>query len=378
MLRKAPRERLNRVFALLVVAIALWAIADVGIRTAATSDTALAWARISGFGWIFIGAIFLHFVLVLTKRERILDNKLSYLALYGPGILFLGMVWLTGEIYSGMQQTPLGFATIQERGFLAAIAYVGVALVLSTYCCFGAYRRFTGPEKAQVGLIGVAALVPIVGGTLTEIVLPLMHISTYELATVLLLPTVIIFTIAIAKYKLLTLPPITRFFIPAPEAYLSTKPKYKLEVGRSYLIKEHEPDRSVRMLIDQIKHSIPGLWITSVDPRLIRKKYDLNRTPILYVDAERPPGEARLSISQPAQIKKLVQGQLTRVRGRSVVFVDCFEELVMANDFKRSLDLIQELGKICSEHASNLIVRVDPAAFAKKQLAAIEKVGTLP
>jgi len=374
MLYKGPRERLNRVFALLTAAIAFWAIADVGIRTAAASDIALAWARISGFGWIFIGATFLHFVLVSTRREKILENKLSYLALYGPGIFFLGILWLTGEIYSGMQQAPLGFVAIQGRSFLAAVAYVEVALILGIYCCFRAYRGFTGIEKKQAGLIGVSVLVPVVGGTLTEVVLPLMKIKTYELGTTLLLPTVIIFAIAIVKYKLSTLPLITRFFIPMPEAYLPTKPKYKLGVGRAYLIKEKGPDHSVRLFMDQVTHGIPGLWITSLHPRVIREKYDMNRTPILYVDAKRPPGEARLSITQPTRIERLVQSQLARVRERAVVMLDCFKELTVANGFEKALDFLGKLNKLCSENNSNLIVQIDPSKYTKQQLAAMEKV----
>jgi hypothetical protein len=311
-------------------------------------------------------------VLVLTKRERILDNKLSYLAIYGPGIFFLGLLWLTWEIYSGMQQVPWGFASIQERGFLAAVAYVEVALILGSYYCFQAYRGFTGLERKQVGLIGAAALVPIVGGTLTNVMFPLMDIRVVGLATMLLLPTVIIFVIAIVKYKLLILPPISRFFIPTPEAYLSTKPKYKLEEGRGYLIKEEKPSRGLTIFMDQTKHGVPGLWITSRHPKEL-EKYGLRRTPVLSLTSERIRGEVTLPPGKLDRAKALVSNYLLRTRGRSVVFVDCFRELVVVNGFKRTLDFIQGLGKICSENASNLIVRVDPAAFTKRQLAEIER-----
>lgn len=72
--------------------MALWAIADVGIRASPTTDIAMTRSRPAGSGWIFIGPTFLHFVLLLTRREQILSNKLIYLALYGPGIVFLGTI----------------------------------------------------------------------------------------------------------------------------------------------------------------------------------------------------------------------------------------------------------------------------------------------
>jgi len=171
------------------------------------------------------------------------------------------------------------------------------------------------------------------------------------------------------------LPPISKFYIPLPEAHLSTKPKpkHKLKVGQSYLIEEREPDRSVELFVDQITHGIPGLWITSLHPRTIRKKYDLNRTPILYVGVERPSDEVGLSITHLDRVKALTLSYLTRVPGGSVVFVDCFEKFVVANGFERALSFIQELGKICSDNISNLIVWVDPGAFTKRQLAEIER-----
>jgi hypothetical protein len=45
----APRERLNRVFALFTAAIALWAIADAGIRIS-TEDIAMTLSRFAGSG----------------------------------------------------------------------------------------------------------------------------------------------------------------------------------------------------------------------------------------------------------------------------------------------------------------------------------------
>ena len=72
-------------------------------------------------------------------------------------------------------------------------------------------------------------------------------------------------------------------------------------------------------------------------------------------------------------VKTFVQNQLAQTRGRSVVAIDSFKELAVANGFKWALKFIQELQKICFEHASNLLIMVDPEAFTKQQLAEIEK-----
>lgn len=368
---KGPRERLNRIFALLAAAVALRAITDFGIRAASTSDVALVWARISGFGWIFIGAIFLHFVLVLTRREGGLDNKLRYLALYGPGIFFLGMLWLTGWVHPGMQQVSFGLVTIPGQGFVAAMLYVLVVSILGIYYCFNTYHKSAGLEKTQVGLIGASAIVPVVGGTISGIVIPLMGIVVYKLWIIFLLPAVILFAVAVARYKLFALPPLSRLFIPTPEAQRKTKLGSRLKPGRSYIVK---PDCAPAIFKDLVTHDIYGLWITTSHPRKIRKKYGLAKTPILYLTSGRVSGEA---VAPPNRLDKaigVVSNYFFARPRRSFVFVDCFKELTMINGFEKALDFLKGLAELCSQNNSNLIVQMDPSEFTKEQLAAIKKV----
>ena len=60
-----------------------------------------------------------------------------------------------------------------------------------------------------------------------------------------------------------------------------------------------------------------------------------------------------------------------------LVMVDCFEDLVIVNAFKQSLEFVKQLSRICFENDSNLVVRVDHNKFTKKQLELIEKTLAL-
>ena len=61
---------------------------------------------------------------------------------------------------------------------------------------------------------------------------------------------------------------------------------------------------------------------------------------------------------------------------RSVIFVDCFKVVVLANGYERAMGFLKELKKTCFENKSNLIVQIDPSELTIKQIAAIEKVIT--
>jgi len=372
----APRERLNRVFVLFVAVVALWSIADVGIRVSPTTDTAMMWSRLAGSGWIFMVPTFLHFVLILTKREQVLGNKLSYLALYGPAIIFLGMAWLTEIFYSGITfQTQVGYMPTIGNGGLAAIVYTAVSFLLSMYYIFKTCRESTGLEKTQMGMVGASLLAPVLGSIMIFVLLPLMGIETYGVASMAIFPPMmIVLAIAIVKYKLFVLPPVSRFLIPLPEAEFRTKPKFKLKKGRSYLIKKKKFSQSLAVFMDQIKHGVFGLWITSLRPGQA-ERYGVRRTPVLYLATERSRGEVTLPLSKLDKAIALVSNYILNIRGRrSVVFVDCFEELVAVNGFGRAMDFLKKMAEFCSKNNSNLIVQVDPSKLKKERLATIEKV----
>lgn len=172
--------------------------------------------------------------------------------------------------------------------------------------------------------------------------------------------------------------PIYKFYMPAPEARLRTKLRYKLKVGGSYLIREQEPKRAPKIFGALTRHSIPGLWVTTSRPEEIRKKYRLAETAILYLAPERVSGEVTLSPTKLDKAIGTISSYFFGMPRRSVVFVDCFKELVMTNGFKRAMGFLKKMTKLCFRNNSNLIVQIDPSKFTKKQLAAIEKAIAHP
>lgn len=360
---------------MLAAAIAIWAFTDVWAKIVTTREAALLWVKISGFGWIFIGATSFHFASVLSGREKIFKNKLMYLLIYAPGLFFLGLHLTTNLIYLGVEEIiPLGgYAAVRAPFFYVLVAFyillptlIGLNFLIKDYT-----KNQVELKKKQLSLVSFAYLLLAIG-IIMRYPLAMLRISVFEISAAFSFLPMTVIAVAIIKYKLFIIPPITRFFIPAPEAELRVKPKYKLKEGQGYLIKEKEPARSLELFMDQTKHDVPGLWITSLHPKSV-EKYGLKRTPVLSLTSERIASEVTLSPDKLDRVEALVLDYLHRVPGRSVVLVDCFRELVVINGFKRALEFIQELGRICSENASNLIVRVDPEAFTKKQLTTVDR-----
>lgn len=151
------------------------AILTYSLRIAFTLELARDFNRLSATLWAFAFAMYFHFVLIFTKKERFLKSPLSLLLIYGPpsliGLLFIFTNWM----YLRHE--------IQSIGIVSQPAPLYSLFMLETFifCLFGIilliqYGRMTPQknEKTQALLIAVGSIIPVVVGVLSDQLLPLI------------------------------------------------------------------------------------------------------------------------------------------------------------------------------------------------------------
>jgi PAS domain S-box-containing protein len=145
------------------------------LRIAFTLELAQAFNRLSATLWAFLFAMYLHFVLIFTKKERFLNSPYSLLLIYGPpsliGLLFIFTNWMyqRHEIQSiGIvsQPAPLYSLFMLETFFFCLL---GIILLVR-------YARFTPQknERIQATLIAIGSVIPVAVGVVTDQFLPLI------------------------------------------------------------------------------------------------------------------------------------------------------------------------------------------------------------
>lgn len=167
-------NRLARFFSLFGFLAFLAAILTYSLRIAFTLEFAADINRISATLWAFVFAMYFHFVLIFTKKDRLLASPWGLAAVYTPpavvGLLFLFTNWmyLRYEIVSiGIVSQPAPLYAL----FLAltAVYCLGGAGLLINYA-----RRALQPiEKTQAYVIAIGSLVPLFIGLGTDMFLPL-------------------------------------------------------------------------------------------------------------------------------------------------------------------------------------------------------------
>src|SRR4030066_1620450 len=108
--RKKP---LNKVFLLLSLSLSYWAFTEFMLRQADTPDTAYLWMKISTF-WPFALSFFVHFALVFSEERKLLANKLTYILIYSPAVVFSIVDSATNLITAGVAKEFWGYTYVSQ------------------------------------------------------------------------------------------------------------------------------------------------------------------------------------------------------------------------------------------------------------------------
>jgi diguanylate cyclase (GGDEF)-like protein/PAS domain S-box-containing protein len=208
-----PGSWLNRVFALLCLCFANWALGYTIAHQATDSGVYWIGYRAATPGWSSCAGFFLHFFLILTGRTGLLKRKWIYVVLYLPAVVFTGKNLLDGPFLAAdVVREPQGWVEISGMGsawtwtFFSYFAlYTLTGLVL---CTVWGVRSRVEREKRQARIIATAGFAVV--GTLIVVEFVLPGLGIYVLPMRSQIP-VLFWVMAIAytmyRYRLMRVTP---------------------------------------------------------------------------------------------------------------------------------------------------------------------------
>jgi PAS domain S-box-containing protein len=211
LLWKDPKSLLNRACAAFFACLALWSFAYIFVHNFNISkDTAILFDNISSIGWANFASFFLWFSLIFTEKKKILKTKIIYPLIFILPLLFIYTQW-AGLLTANYIKRPWGW----EAAWSSSILWYSYFIYYLSFTAIGLYlilnfrRKTKEPiKKKQAGIIFVATLITLILGTLTEVLLPGLHIYGIPLlGDVNTLSWAFGIVFAIAKYKLMVITP---------------------------------------------------------------------------------------------------------------------------------------------------------------------------
>lgn len=199
-----PKNRINQLFSLVLFSLSFWSIANYFTFTAFNPEIALFWTKINTIGSSFCAAFLMHFFLVFTKNKYFL-TKFYLLLIYFPA-LFFSLISVTTNLLD-ISATLVYWGYDIEKGILyyPYSVYIISSITAGLLVCYRYYLHCSSREsKIQSKLLILAICIPLFGGILSEVILPILGITFMPLTTTLSTIMTIIIAGVVIKYKLLT------------------------------------------------------------------------------------------------------------------------------------------------------------------------------
>src|SRR2546427_9348973 len=144
----------------------------------------------------------------------------------------------------------------------------------------------------------------------------------------------------------------------------------ELEDGRSYLVKERKPERSLSLFLSTMERGYRPLLVTRQHPNHLRKAH-------LGVDIRSIWLSTTLGNDyiDPHNLNALTNEILAHIGGggKSVVLLDGVEYLMINNDPPRLWKFVEYVNEVVAQTSAVLLISVDDRAFEPRGLALLER-----
>ena len=161
---------------------------------------------------------------------------------------------------------------------------------------------------------------------------------------------------------------------PVPEKLLPQKDKHELDSSNIYVIIEKKPEKSYKIFRNLVTHGVPGLIVSRMHPKRIRKKYKLMKTPVLWLSWS----EIEISM-HPNDFSKLHYTfmEFMTKSDQSVILLDGIEYLIMNTSFETVLAYLKELRDILVITNSLLVIPLHRGTLSLKEYTILDEEFTI-
>jgi len=138
-----------------------------------------------------------------------------------------------------------------------------------------------------------------------------------------------------------------------------------LDDGLCYMINSDDYSAGFEIFIDYVKHRRQGLCITRQSPKKIKRKYNLEKTPIVWLTKADTPEEKCISPEDLTKLDSTIKNFIKEANDGFVI-LEGLEYMGVHNSFSSVLKLINSLSDAIACSTSRLLLLVDSEAFDVK------------
>lgn len=202
---RGRRRPANRLFFAIALGLSIWNLGEFIMRIASSENAVLWGARVAAVSWCLLGAVFVHFCLVMTEWKPNGWKKAGLALLYLSGLTWLVLTWTTKLVYEGFRIS--GSFTFEVSGALRMASKIYVVLVFVFGIAVLLRKFLVSPaslSRTQLGYVIAAASVPLAAGIVWDLIFPAVGI-VFNVSSASITPIMsAIIAYAVTRHDLMT------------------------------------------------------------------------------------------------------------------------------------------------------------------------------
>ncbi|MDD8016934.1 MAG: PAS domain S-box protein [Bacteroidota bacterium] len=203
---KNPSGRVNQLWSLAILSLVYWGSAEFFLRIIHDPILADTVVNLGGIGFCILPALFFHFTFEFTQQPHT-SHRLIHV-MYGIGVIICSLQ-LAGYITKPVL-LPWGYTFTPAVLYTVFIVWLEVCFTIGIWWCWKKLRAAsTKREVTQTLMIILGAVVPLTIGSTTDAFLPMAGFEVFRVAVVTTTVTVMLVSIGVVKYQLMSLTPET-------------------------------------------------------------------------------------------------------------------------------------------------------------------------
>jgi hypothetical protein len=339
--KRGSKKTLDRFLITLMATIMLMAAGEMGIILAGRDFRAalyphyLVMIAAGMFAWLYMYISFEY------------PTRIRFLGKYSatPFLVFMllaGILFFINAMWNGQNIPPPDLngadhyqisrisEAVGKEFYYPSIAFLGIQALTGMVIMLARWhseRDRTLKKQLMWVIIGYTVLFGF--WPFNESILPALSVQSVGIVGLEVGITGLIVSYALLRYQV--------FIIDPAAEQMSMTAKRPLQKGYVYIVVEDEiknPERSYGIFGEHVKSGIPGLVITSRNPAMLRRKYGLEKTPIIYMTDKTPApdksGSENVIFENPSRLFENVEPvtKFLSSGDERVFMVDCYDYLV--------------------------------------------------
>jgi signal transduction histidine kinase len=204
-LYRNPGSKLNRIFSVVLFAVAVWSIGEFLSFTSATPEMSISLYTIAWSGSLLVPGALLHFFLEFTG-SRIIRKRRNIPVLYFPYAFFQYIVlFMPGLLTESASITYWGYSFGRGIIYVPVVIYLLGYTIAGVLACYRFYLKSEGRVRNQARLLTIAMVFSLIGGIITDVfMLNMGFLMLPPLTTMFSTLTGAIIAYAIVRHRLMS------------------------------------------------------------------------------------------------------------------------------------------------------------------------------